>query len=388
MIKKCLLIGLIFTAVALNASAQENTGNFLESRLEPLIEKEIREKQLVGLSIGITRNGTVIYAKGFGVSQLGTDKPLTTKSLFHTASLTKPFVATAIMRLVEQGVIDLDAPVVRYVPYFTVKDERSKLITVRQMLSHISGMPDVKGNEDYNWDKPEYDAGALERYVRSLKHLSLVGAPGEKFEYSNIAYEVLGDVIAKASGMSFEDYVQKTVLKPLGMKHSTLLIRQADPKLLTTPHIRNKVTRKAEESDTFPYNRAHAPSSTLYSNIDDMNRWALGNLNHGELDGQRILKVSSHDLLWKPVFNVGFVPDPAFPPDMKVGLAWFVWNYKGHRMIEHRGADVGFRSYILLAPDDHFSIVLLSNDAGANPSILNISRAAADLLLKESDRAN
>ncbi len=224
--------------------------------------------------------------------------------------------------------------------------------------------------------------------MRSLANLSLIAAPGEKFEYSNIAYEVLGDVIAKASGMSFEDYVQKNILKPLGMRHSTLLVKQADSRLLVTPHIRDKATRQPEVSKIFPYNRAHAPSSTLYSNIEDMNRWAIANLNHGEINGRRILKVSSHDLLWQPAFDVGIVDNPTIPSDMKVGLSWFIWNYKGHRMIEHRGADVGFRSYIALAPDDSCSIVLLSNDASANASILSISKAALDLLLEDSAPRN
>ncbi|MGI8638781.1 MAG: serine hydrolase domain-containing protein [Pyrinomonadaceae bacterium] len=384
MIKVTYLVLLIFLTAASSAFAQNNRRTIFQTRLEPLIEKEVREKKLVGFAVGIVKNGKVIYAKGFGTAKLGDNKLITPQSLFHTASLTKPFVATAIMQLVERGKIDLDAPVIKYVPYFRLKDNRYTTITIRQMLSHTSGMPDVKGNEDYNWDKPEYDAGALERYVRSLNNLSLIAAPGEKVEYSNIAYEVLGDVIAKASEMSFEDYVQKNILKPLGMKRSTLLVRQTDANLLVSPHIRDKATGKTEVSKIFPYNRAHAPSSTLYSNIEDMNRWAMANLNRGELNGRRILKASSYDLLWKPVADVGEIP--TFPSGMKVGLSWFIWNYNGHRMIEHRGGDVGFRSYIELAPDDSFSIVILSNDAGANSSILDIVKAATDLILEDSVR--
>ena len=115
-----------------------------------------------------------------------------------------------------------------------MKDERYKTITIRQMLSHVSGMPDV---EDYEWDKPQYDECALERYVRSLTDLSLIAAPGTKFRYSNMAYEILGDVIAKVSGESFEDYVKHHILEPLEMKISTLLVKQADPQLLTSPHV-------------------------------------------------------------------------------------------------------------------------------------------------------
>jgi len=376
-----LVISLIAT---FGAFAQNDRKTLVQTRLEPLIEKEVREKKLVGFAVGIVKNGKVIYAKGFGTAKLGGNKSITPQSLFHTASLTKPFVATAILQLVERGKIDLDAPAIKYVSYFRLKDDRYATITIRQMLSHTSGMPDVKGNEDYNWDKPEYDIGALERYVRSLDTLSLISVPGEKFEYSNIAYEVLGDVIAKASGMSFEDYVQKNILKPLGMKRSTLLVRQSDANLLVSPHVRNKATGKTEVSKIFPYNRAHAPSSTLYSSIEDMNRWAMANLNRGELNGRRILKAASYDLLWNPVASVGEIP--TFPAGMKIGLSWAIWDNKGRRMIEHRGADVGFRSYLLLAPDDSFSIAVLSNDAGANSSMLDIVKLATELMLEDSAR--
>ena len=87
-------------------------------------------------------------------------------------------------------------------------------------------MPDVK---DYCWNKPEYDEGALERYVRSLQDKTLFWQPGQKFRYSNMAFEVLGDLVAKVSGMSFEDYFQTNILQPVGMKSSTLLYKSADP---------------------------------------------------------------------------------------------------------------------------------------------------------------
>ena len=95
--------------------------------------------------------------RGFGVMKLGEpNRPITRDTLFHMASITKPFVATALMRLVERGKVNLDDPVIKYVPYFRLQDDRYKEITVRQMATHTSGMPDVK---NYYWDKPEYDAG-------------------------------------------------------------------------------------------------------------------------------------------------------------------------------------------------------------------------------------
>src|SRR5438270_5134497 len=149
----------------------------LSTELEPKIQEEVQQGRLPGFAIGVVKNGKLIYAKGFGVAKLGGTTAITSKSLFHMASVTKTFVATAVMQLVEKGKIDLDAPLIRYLSYFRLNDERYRIITIRQMLSHTSGIPDTV---NYNWDKPEYDAGALERFVRSIADQKLVFAPGEK----------------------------------------------------------------------------------------------------------------------------------------------------------------------------------------------------------------
>ena len=239
------------------------------------------------------------------------------------------------------------------------------------MLNHTSGIPDVT---DYHWDKPEYDDQALERYVRGLSRLPMVGTPGERFRYSNIEYEVLGDVIAKVSGMSFEDYVQKNVLAPLGMTHSTLLVRQADPQLLTAPHVTQG--DRVVVSKVFPYNRPHAPSSTLYSSVEDMSRWAIANLNRGELDGKRILKAWTYDLMWKPAAAAGGMGSA------KAGIGWFIREVQGHRIVAHSGGDTGFNSFLVLAPDDGLAVVAMSNyEPSADCFVCDVSGEAMKLML-------
>ena len=153
----------------------------------------------------------IVYGRGFGVTSLDDPRPVTAETLFHMASVTKPFVATAIMQLVEEGLVALDDRVVMHLPYFAMVDERSGAITIRQMLSHTAGMPD---EEDYGWDRPEYDDGALERYVRSVAERELIDAPGARFEYSNIAFEVLGDLLAKLRGTTFESVIAERILRP------------------------------------------------------------------------------------------------------------------------------------------------------------------------------
>ncbi len=148
--------------------------------------------------------------------------------------MSKPFVATAIMQLVERGAMSLDAPVTDYLPYFKLSGTEYARITIRQMLNHTSGMPDV---EDYEWDRPQFDEDAAERYVRSLENEAMIAAPGELWRYSNMAFDTLGDVIAKVSGQSFESYVKENILDPLGMTASTFLQPDVPEELRTPPHV-------------------------------------------------------------------------------------------------------------------------------------------------------
>src|SRR5256884_1309099 len=217
------ILAILTTAQTPDATSGTDPVARLSTELEPKIKEEVQQGRLPGFAIGVVKNGKLIYAKGFGVARLGGNTPITSKSLFHMASVTKTFVATSVMQLVEKGKIDPDAPLIRYLPYFRLDDERYRNVTIRQLLSHTSGIPDTV---TYNWDRPEYDAGALERFVRSIADQKLVLAPGEKFAYSKTGYEILGDVIAKVSGASFEDYVQHNIFTPLGMKASTLHVRE------------------------------------------------------------------------------------------------------------------------------------------------------------------
>lgn len=346
----------------------------LEESLEPLIEQVVASCELAGLAIGIVREDEVVYAKGFGVRSIATREPVTAQSLFHLASVSKPFVATAVMQLVEQGKVELEAPVVSYLPYFTMRDERHRAMTVQQMLSHVAGMPDEL---DYHWDQPEDDDGALERYVRSLASASLLFAPGKRFAYSNIAYEVLGDLIAKVSGQPFETYMRVHLLHPLGMSTSTFLKQDVPAELATAPHVR---VPRLMLSPIYPYHRAHAPSSTLHSSALEMCLWARANLQRGSLDGKHILSAGSYDLLWHPYARVG---DDDPPED--IGLSWFLGAYRGQRRISHGGSDTGFQSSFGLLPDSGLGVVVLANALPA--PVYEIRQAALDILLGETPTA-
>jgi CubicO group peptidase (beta-lactamase class C family) len=238
-------------------------------------------------------------------------------------------------------------------------------------------MPDVT---DYKWDSPQTDEGALERYVRSLQGLHLLFAPGSRFAYSNIAYDVLGDVVAKVSAESFESYVQHSIFDPLGMKNSTLLYSDVDPHIMSAGHVLDS-RGNPRVSKVYPYNREHSPSSNLHSNALDMTRWAIANMNHGVLDGKRILPESMYAPMWTVTEDVG---EPAVGTHVSgEGISWFVGSYRGNFLVTHSGGDLGFITDLAMLPDRKIAVVWMANCDWIDAGPINgpITYAALDAAL-------
>lgn len=348
----CLVVSTLFAMIILgNASAQkpssEETHPEIAADIEAFVKKVMDRFEVPGLTIAVTEGKDIAYLGAFGVRSLETKEPMKPEYLFHMASVSKTLVATAVLQLEERGKLDLDDTVRSYLPYFELDDPRCESITIRQMLNHTSGMPDVR---DYEWDKPQYDEEAAERYVRSLTTETMIFDPGEDFRYSNMAFDTLGDLIAKVSGKSFEAYMKKNILDPIGMHESTFLYPETKESLRTTPHVWQAGPLV---SAVYPYNRRHAPSSTLNSSVVEMTNWAFVNLNRGMWNGQRILSEEGQDLLWTPSVDVG--------NGGQVGLSWFLGEHRERRTISHAGGDTGYRSHFTLLPEEEIGLILASN---------------------------
>lgn len=328
----------------------QNLTEAIKEQLIPIIEKGINGYGLAGLGVGIVKDGKMVLAEGYGCRNIETGEPVTDRSLFHLASVSKPFVATAIMQLWEGGQLDLDESVAKYLPYFRLKTGNFDQITIRHLLSHTGGVPD---SEAYFWHQPESDDGALERYARSLSDEKMIAIPGERYAYSNPAYEVLGDLIAKVSGQTFESYVKSHILEPLGMVDSTFLRREVPPELATTPHFGAPLTVLA---GAYPYNRAHAPSSTLHSSAADMCRWTLANLSRGTLNGRRILRENSYETLWHPTAVTG---EETWSEVSCLG--WFRGTYRSHPVVHHGGSDPGYFADLVLMPELQLGVIVMAN---------------------------
>jgi CubicO group peptidase (beta-lactamase class C family) len=356
----------------------------LDFMLNEYLDRTFEYNDLPGLAIGV-KAGDLVYTGARGWADHPSRAPLTTRHVFHFASVSKLFVAAAVARLAEQNKIALDGSLLEQLPWFKPRDERCAHITVRQLVTHKAGLPDVKS---YDWDRPETDAGALKRYLLSdgVSGMTLLSEPSDTapFQYSNIGYEILGALIAEASEQTFEDFISEHFFVPAGMVDSTFLtflrapegrrpggerwtanLASADPRpnaadvlearfpRLAMPHAKNAANDLAR-LNVYPYTRQHAPSSTLTSTLADITRWGdvfLSGENRGSTDstGTRLLPHAVEDKFF----------------------GWFKDECRGSTLYGHEGTDDGFRSSFWLCPERDIQITVLSNVSKAPVKKIN-----------------
>ncbi len=313
------------------------------------IEEQMYYLDIPGLVTGVWCEGAVLYEEAFGVADLDMKRPMKTDDIFHMASISKLFTATAIMQLQEKKHLNIDDRLLDFLSDFRPASSTFDEVTLRHMLCHTSGLPDC---EDYEWEQARFDDQALGDYVKAQENLQFVHQPGERFLYSNIAYEMLGHVVQRVSGMGFEDYCRTHIFKPAGMKRSDFLKANVPDELLVKPHIKDN-NNKVIRSSIFPYNRSHAPSSTLYSTMEDLfifSKVILDTLEDGRED------VLKQETLQKMLQTQAGIKN-----NEAVGLGWFLSDYRKERFIGHEGNDVGFRTTYVIVPSQKMSIVVLAN---------------------------
>ena len=277
----------------------------VEEGLWPLVERLFDAHDVAGLAVAVVRDNEVVM-RGFGARDLRSGEPVRPETMFHLASVSKPFVATAVVSLASvrataEPVLDLDAPIVEWVPELTLADGREGEITARGLLTHSSGLPDVT---DYGWHDPQLGDDALSELARSLSGWRLKSEPGSTFSYSNAGFELLGLLLSRVTGTTFENAMRQQVLAPLGMQHSTFLRSEVPAHLASSPHVGMPLT---VPEGAYPYTRRHAPSSTLHSNLVELCRWMEALLEpaaaavEGPDGPPPRLDPELRDLMWRPV---------------------------------------------------------------------------------------
>ena len=315
----------------------------------------IRQKTIPGVVVGIVQERSPSFMKGYGSADTAKEINMTPYSSFHAASISKLFTATAVMQLAELSRIDIDSPWIRYVPDYVPKDPNVASMTIRSMLSHLTGLNDLP-DEGWieKWRNSRMDEHALRDFVMSQQSVSIDPDKTGSFSYNNIAYEMLGFLVQSVSEMPFETYCKVKIFQPLGMKDSSFLKSEFPVGSLAQPHI------KAEDghlsvSDVYPYHRAHAPSSTLCTTAPDLSLFACAILNI--LSGQN----GQSSILRRESLEQMITPQQTIKKGERIGLGWFISDYDNRLFYGHEGNDIGYRTTFAMIPDLDMAVIVLSN---------------------------
>lgn len=297
-----------------------------------------------GASVIVVKDGKVIFRKGYGMANLELGVPVEPDMVFRLGSVTKQFTAVAILMLAEQGKLSLDDDITKFLPDYPAKTHR---ITIEQLLNHTSGIKSYTSLPEWlsMWRKDT----ALNELIAVFKDKPTDFAPGERWAYNNSGYVLLGAIIEKVSGQSYQDFIEKNIFAPLGMTHSFY-----DN---TARIIPRRVTGYSKGKDSYvnaaylSMTQPHA-AGALVSSVDDLARWDAA------LYTDKLVKQETLKRAWTPAkLTNGTLTH--------YGFGWAVNSYEGHTVIEHGGGINGFSTYALRMPDTRVFVAVLTNkDSG------------------------
>jgi CubicO group peptidase (beta-lactamase class C family) len=346
-------LGLLLLLVPpLTVLAQSNPAPVTEqtvAAIDTYLTTQMQELHIPGLSLGIVQGDQIVHLKGFGIAD-PSGRPVTPQTPFILNSISKSFVALAIMQLVEQGKIELDAPVQRYLPWFQVADAvASAQITVRHLLYHTSGLPAASAYGELA--RPLTAADTLEGRVRRLRDTSLNRPVGTTFEYTDANYDLLGLLVQTVTGQPYPRYVQQQILTPLAMTRSTTMQPAALPPDLATGY-------RSWFGWPVPFRQwyAHAmlPSGDLIATAEGMTHYLIAQLNGGRFGAQQVLSPQ----------GVATLHEPAVPEgrgDRFYGMGWINRSLNDIPVVRHDGTSANYYADVVLDPAGKWGVVILLN---------------------------
>ena len=385
---------------SLSCFAQKPT-NELRAKIDSIVNPYIKQYSIVGMSIGMV-DDTESYTINYGSTSNKDGFPVTDNTMFHIASITKVFTATAIMQLVEQGKLSLDHKLVDVIPEFKLKSKDYDKITIKHLLTHTSGLPWTNKQTSL----PE-DSTSIPLFLDGLKKVKLNFSPGTKFSgdtYSNIAFDLLGVVVEKITSQAFHDYINDNVLSKVGINQATYFYENIDSSKLALPQVVAGTSKRIERFNLYriddkknpimngqplelrnyetygePY--IDNPTGNLITTSTELNKWIkyLIQLNNGTSNNsENILQRRTLKDMWRVTESI-----PKYK--ISLGLTWWIFdNSDLGRYICHFGNNPGFCSILFIFPEHNFGINILCNGMFAQDAVFNqIPLEIADLIMKK-----
>jgi CubicO group peptidase (beta-lactamase class C family)/D-alanyl-D-alanine dipeptidase len=334
--------------------------------LRPFIQWEMSEKELPALSIAIVDDQEIVWAQGFGSADSQSKKPATAETVYRIGSVSKLFTDIAIMQLVERGELNLDVPITDYLPEFRPRNPFGTPITLRQLMSHRSGL--LREPPVGNYFDPTQPS--LAATVRSLNETELVFPPNTHTKYSNAAIAVVGYLLEARSHQPFAKYLKASVLDPMGLRHSSF---EPDPEIIGNLATAEMWTYDGLKFEAPAFQLGMAPAGSMYSTVNDLGRFVSVLLAYGRTNTGDLLKPATLDQMWSPQF-----PNPG---GRVFGLGFVVRQFDGHRLVGHGGAIYGFATTLDLLPEDKVGVVVTATKDVSNAVTERIGAEALRLVL-------
>ena len=355
-LKYLLLVGLVCGSAVAGAQTGPPPG------LDDFVESIRSAFNVPGIGLAIVKDGRVVLARGYGVRTLGKPGDVDGNTLFGIASNTKAFTATAIGMLVEEGKLEWDAPVTRYIPWFRLSDPYvTREITVRDLLVHRSGLGLGAGDLLW-WPASTYNRKEI---ARRLSSIPLATSFRNAYAYDNVLYLVAGEVIESVSGQTWEDFISKRILATVGMQRTTVRHSTAGGgSNAASPHARINGTVRPVEAFTSDNTN---PAGGINSSAAEMAQWLMVQLDSGRTaGGMRLFSPRTTRELWTLVTPIRIGDRPPALASLRpnfngYALGFGVHDYRGMKVVQHTGSLPGYASEVTMIPQLKLGVVVLTN---------------------------
>lgn len=355
-------------------SATAASGTSSINAIDSYVTAQIQRLHIPGASLGIVHNNQVVYAQGYGVAD-STGRKMTAQTPFVLSSISKSFTALAIMQLAEQGKIDLDAPVQRYIPWFQVATPgASSRITIRNLLAQTSGFSSYLGG--LHLATPDE---SIEKFVRAISTTKLTAPVGTTFQYSNANYAVLGLVVQMVSGEPYGSYIQQHIFAPLGMRDSFTTQAEGIKHGLTEGY---QTMFGAVWPVNAPYHLDIQPAGYLISSAADMTHYLLAQMNGGRFATASVLSPAGVASMHAPQVVTHQDEGGMGEIQAKYAMGWFVGSLDGTPIISHSGDDINRHSDMLIAPGSRWGVIFLTNMGSLEGNIVGALPQTAEGIMR------
>ncbi|NNF01794.1 MAG: beta-lactamase family protein, partial [Bacteroidia bacterium] len=349
------------------------------SEIDGFVEKALKDFKVAGCAVAVVKDGQIIHNKGYGVISSKSNIKTNRHSQFEIASLSKAFTTAALAILVEEGKIKWDDKVVDHIPEFRMyNDYVTQNFNIVDLLTHRSGLGLGIGDLMIFPDGSDF---TIDDLLSSFQHFKPVSAFRTQFDYDNLLYIVAGEVIARKSGLSWEQFVSQKIFSPLGMDNSyTSLSEIKDRSNLSSPH-----TTATGQISVLPNyeDMINGAAGGIYSNVDDLCQWMLCHLNEGkygtELSDQLFTEKNQREM-WKIHTVLDASRNPRYNSHFNgYGLGWALADKVGNMEVSHTGGLPGMLSRLVLIPDLELGVVVLTNTEVGGAGIFEaVSRTIVD----------